>query len=367
MGLCIAYKAETLDRLIAYNNRPNKIRQCEYIDLVPVKFIAKYITEIATKLRMDGLSNLYKRWEIKDVMGRETLKKYIDTFKAEINMHSKHFKLNEKAKNIQKQKQVDEAFDKQTDRLMYECGRKGIVYDGSKRKKGKITSKNFRFKEINTEDEINLNNKLKILTDAYNMDVVWDEITKLEILQDPKEYVYDLTVPGLESFMIDTGVLVHNTFNSFHHSGVAVMVTTTQGVPRMQELLSLTKNIKTPQMIIYPTKEYMGSRDMANKIASYIEYTTLGDLRGKLAVYYDPDPYKKGGFIEKDRANKVFTPSTSKNSCQADVVAMPWLIRIEFDREKLLEKEVTLVEIKSKFCHIWEKRHTDKTIKKEEK
>jgi DNA-directed RNA polymerase II subunit RPB1 len=42
-------------------------------------------------------------------------------------------------------------------------------------------------------------------------------------------------------------------------------------------------------------------------------------------------------------------------------------MRIELNREKLLEKEVTLVEIKSKLCNAWEKRHSDKSIKKEEK
>ena len=146
------------------------------------------------------------------------------------------------------------------------------------------------------------------------------------------------------------------------------METATQGVPRIKELLSLTKNLKTPQMIIYPTKEYMGSRDMANKIASYIEYTTIKDIRTKIDVSYDPDPYKKGGSIERDKANKIFTTrDTGRHGCQADVVSLPWLIRIQFDREKMLEKEVTLIEIKSKICNTWEKRHSDKLIKKEEK
>lgn len=223
-------------------------------------------------------------------------------------------------------------------------------------------------KKLNLADQIDIKQKMKILTDAYNSDVVWDEIIKLEILDDPLEYVYDLTVPGLESFMVDTGILVHNTLNSFHHSGVAVMIATTQGVPRVKELLSLTKNLKTPQMIIYPTKEYMGSRDMANKIASYIEYTTIKDIRNKVEVFYDPDPYKKGGSIERDNANKIFTTKdTGKNSCQANATGLPFLIRIEFNREKLLEKEVTLVEIKSKICNTWERRHSDKLIKKEEK
>ena len=58
------------------------------------------------------------------------------------------------------------------------------------------------------------NNLLKILEQAANSDVVWDKIVKLEYLDDPKEYVYDFTVPGNDSFMVDCGVLVHNTLNT---------------------------------------------------------------------------------------------------------------------------------------------------------
>ena len=52
-----------------------------------------------------------------------------------------------------------------------------------------------------------------LLSAAYS-DVVWDEIVDLEYLEDPKEFVYDFTVPGNDSFMVDDCILVHNTLNS---------------------------------------------------------------------------------------------------------------------------------------------------------
>jgi DNA-directed RNA polymerase beta' subunit len=203
------------------------------------------------------------------------------------------------------------------------------------------------------------------ITDTNLNDVYMEEIVHIDEVQPSSKYVYDLTVQDTKTFCLLNGLCM---MDSFHHSGIASISTTTQGVPRIKELLSLTKNLKTPQMIIYLTKEYMGSRDMANKIASYIKFTTLGHIRGRLTVYYDPDPYRKGGFMENDNVTKVFTSkSTSKYSCQADVAALPWLMRIEFNRESLFEKEVTLLDIKSKFCNLWERRHSDKSIKKEEK
>ena len=56
--------------------------------------------------------------------------------------------------------------------------------------------------------------KIRLLNQAVYSDVVWDEIIELEYLDDPKEYVYDFTVPGNDSFMVDTCVLVHNTLNT---------------------------------------------------------------------------------------------------------------------------------------------------------
>lgn len=229
---------------------------------------------------------------------------------------------------------------------------------------GIITKDKIRELLSNHKNEIS-QNEIQILNDVINSDIYYDEIIMIKEIKPSRKYVYDLTVADTKTFCISNGLCM---MDSFHHTGIAAISTTTQGVPRIKELLSLTKNLKTPQMIIYPTREYMSSRDMANKIASYIKFTTLGHIRDRLTVYYDPDPYRKGGFIEKDNATKVFSSkSTSKYSCQSDVAALPWLLRIEFNRENLLEKEVTLLDIKSKFCNIWEKRHSDKTIKKEEK
>ena len=52
------------------------------------------------------------------------------------------------------------------------------------------------------------------LRSAAYSNVIWDEIVSLDYLDDPREYVYDFTVPGNDSFMVDDAILVHNTLNS---------------------------------------------------------------------------------------------------------------------------------------------------------
>lgn len=159
------------------------------------------------------------------------------------------------------------------------------------------------------------------------------------------------------------------TLNTFHHSGIASMGTSNLGVDRIKELLSLTKNPKEPIVMVYLNPDIRENLAMVNKIAYHIKYTTIGDLAKKLEIFYDPDPFKKDGFMDKDGATNIFYGhNVSKNSCQTDIATLPWLMRITLDREKMMNKEVTMLDIKSKFCSQWERRYNDlKGVRKEER
>lgn len=198
-------------------------------------------------------------------------------------------------------------------------------------------------------------------------DIYWDVITQLEYLDDPEDYVYDFTVPGNDSFMINDGMLVHNTLKTFHSAGIKSSVSL--GVPRAKEILSLSTKLKTPAMIIPLLPEYKQNMDVTNRIVSNLKYTTLKDVRKGIKIFYDPTPLEKGGFMDKDRIKNVFFSQTqNKNSCQSDISSLPWLVRIKMDREKMMEKDVTLLDIKSMYCNAWERRNIDsKGMKKEEK
>ena len=157
--------------------------------------------------------------------------------------------------------------------------------------------------------------------------------------------------------------------NAFHSAGLSTMKTVTTGVPRIQELLSVSKNIKTPQIIIRLDKQYKKSKEMAHKIASNLKFTKFGDIRGRINVYYDPYPNDEGSIMKEDNVKNIFyNQKSTKNSCQNNIDGLPWLMRIEIIKEKMLDKEISLLDIKSKFCHWWESRFNDiKDVKKEEK
>jgi len=157
--------------------------------------------------------------------------------------------------------------------------------------------------------------------------------------------------------------------NVFHSAGLSTMKSITTGVPRIQELLSVSKNIKTPQIIVRLEKQYKKSKEMAHKIASNLKFTKFEDIRGRINVYYDPYPDDDESIMKADNVKNVFyNQKSSKNSCQNNIDGLPWLMRIEIIKEKMLDKEISLLDIKSKFCHWWESRFNDiKNIKKEEK
>ena len=58
-------------------------------------------------------------------------------------------------------------------------------------------------------DQNILEDEIKLLEQAVNSNVIWDEITNIEIYTpDQNEYVYDFTVPGNQTFMEDNGIIV---------------------------------------------------------------------------------------------------------------------------------------------------------------
>ncbi len=156
---------------------------------------------------------------------------------------------------------------------------------------------------------------------------------------------------------------------SFHSSGIGGKGGTDIGVDTIKEVFSLSKNPKAPLMEIYFEKEYRNKKDYANKIASYIKFTTIKDLRSKIEIFYEHEYDDFNGFIKTDNVGVPFyTYQANKQCCASSIDGLPWLMRIEFDKEKLMSKEVTLLDIKSQFCFAWEKRYTDvKGMKREKK
>ena len=216
------------------------------------------------------------------------------------------------------------------------------------------------------ENAQKIQNELSILNQAVNSNVIWDEITNINIYTpDQTEYVYDFTVPGNQTFMVDTGIIVHNTLNTKHFAGVAKGGSANMGVARIQELLHFTKNIKTPQMHIYFKEPYSTDRNALNKIVSYFKHLSIRQLISSAEIYYDTGVLDTFG--KKLKEDNVSSPFYINNQ-KAEISSLPFVFRIKMDIEKMIDKETTLLDIKTKFISYWYKNYTNlKTLKKSDK
>jgi len=113
----------------------------------------------------------------------------------------------------------------------------------------------------------------------------WDRIESIETVTSDHEYVYDVSVAGLETFTTAEGVVTHNTMNTFHYAGVAE-IDVTQGLPRLIELVDARKTPDTPMMTVHLDEGYAADREKAHEVVWKIEATrilALGDVSTNVA------------------------------------------------------------------------------------
>lgn len=208
-----------------------------------------------------------------------------------------------------------------------------------------------------------ITNELIILNQAANSNIIWDEILKIDIYTpDQSDYVYDFTVPSNQTFMVDNGIIVHNTLNTKHFAGVASKSSATMGVPRIKEILSYSKSIKTPQMIVYVDDKYSKSKSDTNLIASYFKHLTIGEMIQSAEILYTMnDKSSLSEMLHSDKVSNPFYINNSKDS----IDSLPFVFRFKMDIEKMMDKETTLLDIKTKFITYWYKNFSNlKNVRK---
>jgi len=159
------------------------------------------------------------------------------------------------------------------------------------------------------------------------------------------------------------------TLNTFHLAGMASEKLNV-GIPRFREILSCSKNIKTPDMTVYLNGKNKYDESMAHIIAAYIKYTKLQDILLSIDIIYDPIPYAEDGLIAKDKTeNMMFAYGHySTLTEQQNASTMPWIIKCVLNKDRLIEKNITMLDIKIHFINEWNNLYNDiHGIKKNEK
>ena len=143
------------------------------------------------------------------------------------------------------------------------------------------------------------------------------------------------------------------TLNTFHFAGVAAKSNVTRGVPRLKELLSVSKNIKNPSLSIYLKDIKDNDVTSIKKIKNNITKTCVRDLVKSTAIYFDPE-IDDTILLESEHQDilkneEMWSKYLSENDykCEEDCNenSCPYILVIEFSKKKLLDKNIDMNEI----------------------
>tara|TARA_A100001015_G_scaffold91332_1_gene101712 strand:+ start:212 stop:4660 length:4449 start_codon:yes stop_codon:yes gene_type:complete len=133
------------------------------------------------------------------------------------------------------------------------------------------------------------------------------------------------------------------TLNTFHFAGVASKSNVTKGVPRVEEILSLTSNLKRPALTIYLLPEEQFERYNAIKIMNMIELTTLNEIVTNSILCFDPENSEINNDLPIIQNYQEFQAMMDEE-CASDNYNK-WVIRFELDRTKMLDKNITMDDV----------------------
>jgi len=138
------------------------------------------------------------------------------------------------------------------------------------------------------------------------------------------------------------------TLNTFHFAGVASKSNVTRGLPRVEEILSLSKNIKNPSLTLFLKDGDKFSRERSQRIMNLVEFTKIRDLVESYEICYDPDDNKTVIQDDKEMIRQYKMYEELFDECSENVTEkekMKWLIRFTMDKEKMFEKNITMDDV----------------------
>lgn len=131
------------------------------------------------------------------------------------------------------------------------------------------------------------------------------------------------------------------TLNTFHFAGVSSK-NVTLGVPRLKEILNVATNIKTPSMVVYQEGNELG-QETAKLLRSAVEHTNLRSVTAATEIYHDPEIQETSILADQDMVESYFIiPEEGHDNPDNQ---SRWLLRLILDRQKMLDKGLTVDDV----------------------
>lgn len=158
------------------------------------------------------------------------------------------------------------------------------------------------------------------------------------------------------------------TLNTFHYAGVASK-NVTLGVPRLKEIINVATNIKTPSLTVFLTPDRAKDDEQAKAVQTELAFTSLRTVTAAVEIWYDPDPTATLIEEDKDFVEAFFAIPDPNIESQLHMQS-PWLLRLELDRAKMLDRKLEMSFVASRIADsfaqdlfaIWSEDNSEKLI-----
>ena len=181
--------------------------------------------------------------------------------------------------------------------------------------------------------------------------VAFDTLTELIILRNWQAWAQPGEQVGIIAAQSIGEPSTQMTLNTFHLAGVAAKSNVTRGVPRLKELLKVTKSPKAISLTAYLKPEFRQDKEKAREVCQDLELTLLRDVTTRAAIYYDPKD-EETVVDEGDKELIAFYKAFEKGIPDEDAAIAPeeevwsrWMLRLELDRERLFGKNISMEDI----------------------
>jgi len=113
-------------------------------------------------------------------------------------------------------------------------------------------------------------------------------------------------------------------------------------------LLHISKKLKVPSLTIYLNDDAKYSKETSMSVLNEIGETSLSDITKSMRIFYDPSDYDTT--IDEDRELlKIYKVFQEIDECMNDVEdGSNWVIRFEFDKQRMMEKDITMDDVYQK-------------------
>lgn len=141
------------------------------------------------------------------------------------------------------------------------------------------------------------------------------------------------------------------TLNTFHNAGISSK-NVTLGVPRLLELLNVSKNQRNSSMLITLIDSW-SEKQKCGEAVHLVEYASLESITKKFQIVYDPDPRNTVIDDDKSLVESEWSLDLASEEEELEMTFVvthgsPWVARLEIDADLFVDKHLTMNQIKAK-------------------